>query len=537
MDTLTTTANPFDFFDQILCINLDTQTERWATMRSRFRDLGIGDRVERIPAVHTPRNHHVGCALSHRRAIAHAADAGARNVLVLEDDAVFIEGTLWLLARALEDLQRQDHWCVLHLGGSGDLAVSRWRSRLPMAAGSRYLEEARNIILAHANAYNAPVFGQLLSELPDQEEAMARWIADMGEIDVYIAAMLRDGVFRTVPNIAAQEQFAALEDPDLRDLYHFNGLSTIVPARSPASPSDTIPTEALHPGALPDEEDPCLLDLRARYDRHDAGYMNDNLHMWGKSGIPRLSMYLPRFRGVLDLETACFLSAEQSLSWWADTVVRQDRTNLLARLNEDGAFGARCVPYAGELISADRLASASQLLFLRHSGVIDDDAELSVLDIGACYGRLAHRTLEAFPNTIRYACLDSVPECTYLSAYYLRHRGLVPGRALVVPADRFDTLDAHAWDLAVAIRSFDEMSLTNIEAWLDILDQLGVNRLFTATAAPGLTLTCEVGQLTLDFAPVLREHGFHLAAHEPAMPMALDRSRTGYDEYHMLWRR
>ena len=49
-----------------------------------------------------------------------------------------------------------------------------------------------------------------------------------------------------------------------------------------------------------------------------------------------------------------------------------------------------------------------------------------MLDIGAGYGRLAHRMSAAFPQLEDYCCVDAVPESTFLSEYYLRHRGCTP---------------------------------------------------------------------------------------------------------------
>src|SRR5215831_18042382 len=59
-----TDEDPFSAFDEIICINLDSRPDRWTRMRTRFETLGIADRVRRLPAVLTPQNRHVGCALS-----------------------------------------------------------------------------------------------------------------------------------------------------------------------------------------------------------------------------------------------------------------------------------------------------------------------------------------------------------------------------------------------------------------------------------------------------------------------------------------
>ena len=53
-------SEPFAYFERIWCIKLKCAENRWRQMTARFERLGIGDRVERFPAVSTPGNHHVG---------------------------------------------------------------------------------------------------------------------------------------------------------------------------------------------------------------------------------------------------------------------------------------------------------------------------------------------------------------------------------------------------------------------------------------------------------------------------------------------
>jgi hypothetical protein len=62
-------ADPFRFFDGIFCLNLDVEEKRWAQAVRRHEQLGIDGRVERVSAVWTPENHHIGCALSWRSMI------------------------------------------------------------------------------------------------------------------------------------------------------------------------------------------------------------------------------------------------------------------------------------------------------------------------------------------------------------------------------------------------------------------------------------------------------------------------------------
>ena len=123
---------------------------------------------------------------------------------------------------------------------------------------------------------------------------------------------------------------------------------------------------------------------------------------------------------------------------FAQAVKAADSAALLEVLDEDGAFGCSTFEFAGiGRVSRDLLDSVTEINFLqRHLSVLDRD-EFRVLDIGAGYGRMAHRLLEANPKLDGYTCVDAVPESTFLCEFYLKHRGLLD-RAEVIPFDEVD---------------------------------------------------------------------------------------------------
>jgi hypothetical protein len=205
--------NPFWFFDAIYCINLDRQPERWAEMQERFGKLGIAERVRRFAAVDTPGCHDIGCALSHRRIIDAAHQQGLDNVLVLEDDAVFLEGTRWCLRRSLDELALQT-WDVLYLGGH------RWGATYPRAPGCDHLELPTGLTCSHAVAYHRPVYERILADVPDTPEEVAIWRNRHMAIDQYLCGALKDRArFVTAPSVATQNTIRAQEDPALRDAF------------------------------------------------------------------------------------------------------------------------------------------------------------------------------------------------------------------------------------------------------------------------------------------------------------------------------
>jgi GR25 family glycosyltransferase involved in LPS biosynthesis len=116
--------NPFDYFDKIYCINLDSRPDRWEQAKSEFEKVEILDRVERFSACVGkaevngsvgPRARHLGVdddqivdgelnrdnrtlwrqldgvTLSMLTCIKNAKDLGCDNVLIFEDDVEFVQ--------------------------------------------------------------------------------------------------------------------------------------------------------------------------------------------------------------------------------------------------------------------------------------------------------------------------------------------------------------------------------------------------------------------------------------------------------------
>jgi putative sugar O-methyltransferase len=215
----------------------------------------------------------------------------------------------------------------------------------------------------------------------------------------------------------------------------------------------------------------------------------------------------------------------------------RDRLGLLDRLTEDGRFGAATVEIEGRLVSRDLLDSVSELLFLdRTIGL--EGRELSVLDIGAGYGRLAHRAVTAFPK-LSYFCTDAIPESSFLCEYYLDVRG-VSSRAVVAPLHELDAfLESNRIDLAVNVQSFSECTLASICRWLDLVAQHRVAHLFIVPGrAPGQEdelLSRETDRTRKPYTPELEKRGYRLKIREPkhAEPRILPYGASPVD-YHLF---
>jgi Glycosyltransferase family 25 (LPS biosynthesis protein) len=115
-----------DFFDRVVCINLDRRPERWARFQDNQKASGWPFRpVERFRAVDgkrvpPPRWWRAGasawgCLQSHARILEQALQDGVESLLILEDDAVLPDDFVSRVGKFLE-LVPED-WDAIMLGG------------------------------------------------------------------------------------------------------------------------------------------------------------------------------------------------------------------------------------------------------------------------------------------------------------------------------------------------------------------------------------------------------------------------------------
>lgn len=261
-------------------------------------------------------------------------------------------------------------------------------------------------------------------------------------------------------------------------------------------------------------DNPRLLQLRHDYDQLDwavrdhsrwedrkvrsflnlAYFRGDNIYIWHyRDGTARTELLYYVFqRYILD----------------------QGGGKLLEQLGEDGAFGCWTYNFPGQPpCSRDLLDSVNELMFLDREMSVLSNPGLRVLEIGAGYGRLAHRFVQAVPHVADYCCVDAVAESTFLCEFYTRFREVAPP-VRVTPLTGVPTLEPGAFDLAINVHSFSECSLGAIDWWMEQLERVGVSRLFLVPNEPEGFLSTETDGTRLDYLPVIRSHGFGLAAEE-----------------------
>ncbi len=105
------------FVDQSYCINLDSRPDRWREVSLRFKEIGIDKSVKRVSAV-THDDPREGCRQSHIRIVEEAIERGYENILIFEDDVLFIEENRPDFIELKAFLRQNEKWELFYFGGS-----------------------------------------------------------------------------------------------------------------------------------------------------------------------------------------------------------------------------------------------------------------------------------------------------------------------------------------------------------------------------------------------------------------------------------
>ena len=296
---------------------------------------------------------------------------------------------------------------------------------------------------------------------------------------------------------------------------------------------------ALPPGAEQTlrSDNPKLIELERAYDALDIAATS---HTQWRSGWLGRNLSLAWFRGdnayvwqFRQLRSA----AEARMYLTLLDVESRDRLGLLKTLEEDGLFGAWTFSYGTRPpVSRDLLDSVNEINYLDARMKLASIDGLRVLDIGAGYGRLAHRMSSALPNLAAYDCIDGVATSTFLCDYYLAHRE-VPGTVRVVRLDQWTTL-ADEYDVAVNVHSFSECSLETIRWWLERIAERNIEWLLIVPNTPDRLLSTELDGSMLDFAPEVERAGYELVDTRPVFESdELRKLIDLHDTFHLFRRK
>jgi hypothetical protein len=303
-------------------------------------------------------------------------------------------------------------------------------------------------------------------------------------------------------------------------------------------PVQRPPGEAARPlagaGSQLRRDDPRLVELCCQYEQIVSPFATHSL--WTPTDR-RADIDLANFRAdnayLWQLRNVRARAGSRYLRY-ARYLHERDSQGLFDILTEDGAFGAWTVRSRSlPPFSRDLLDSINELYFLDRTWALFDQPGFSVVDIGAGYGRLAHRMAAAVPALTRYYCVDAVPESTFLSEYYLRYRQVA--KATVVALNEINHLfHGVRPDLAVNIHSFTEMPYSAVRAWVSWLSGLRIPRLLVVVNLYGL-VSSEMDGSRRDCLPLLSMYGYRLSAREPTVHDAKLRSIIGFQNHFLLF--
>lgn len=195
--------------------------------------------------------------------------------------------------------------------------------------------------------------------------------------------------------------------------------------------------------------------------------------------------YNPRYFEALH---HVYLSALQQRDVWG----------LLEKLEEPDLGQNDTVVVRGRRVSMDLLQSIDELYRLVEVAGWSRDQRVTICEIGAGYGRLAHVVLSAMPNA-RYLVFD-LPESLLLAQYYLtslhpRSQALLYPESAPASAEetkrrwaearvafglphQLRSLEPGSVDAVVNIYSFMEMAPAQVAAYFDLIERLDPELLF-----------------------------------------------------------
>jgi GR25 family glycosyltransferase involved in LPS biosynthesis len=142
-----------NFFDYIYVINLDKRPDRWTKVQKQLEYACITKAV-RFPAI-AKNPSWVGCFESHLAILQKAAGDGAKNVLILEDDAELYSN--WLPSWQASRKQIDADWDMIYLGFNLNPDAN-----LPPPFAAPNLLRLNDALTTHAYAVNGKYLAKLI---------------------------------------------------------------------------------------------------------------------------------------------------------------------------------------------------------------------------------------------------------------------------------------------------------------------------------------------------------------------------------------
>lgn len=164
--------NPFDYFDEIFCINIDERTDRWELAQKEFEKIGILDKVQRFSAIKEDDGR-LGVIKSNLEIVKYAKKNKLNNVLVFEDDVEFLVDPNEYLKKAISQASGLK-WSLFYLGANTHTKLIKIKPNLILL---------KNAFAVHSMAYSNLVYDKFIRKYEGINK-----ITRHGDIlDVYLA--------------------------------------------------------------------------------------------------------------------------------------------------------------------------------------------------------------------------------------------------------------------------------------------------------------------------------------------------------------
>jgi len=216
--------------------------------------------------------------------------------------------------------------------------------------------------------------------------------------------------------------------------------------------------------------------------------------------IHQHEIVLDKFRGKDQ-----YLSSPDTFDGMVEYIKSIGREEWLDICGEDDAFGCPVQNINGRIVSRDLTDSITEIDWLTRN-MPTDGTWSNILDIGAGYGRLAHRLKAIYPEK-KITCTDGIPVSFKVCEQYLAYRNIqVP---IVLP----ENLPSEPqFDLAINIHSWPECKMSEINWWLDWLVANKVPYLFVVPHHDHMDREMLSAE-NQSFKPSILDHGYEQIAY------------------------
>ena len=202
-DTVKKETNGWDFFDRIYCISLEEREDRRQAAAASFAKVGLTGKVEFVLVQPHPSNIEQGMYESHMTCLRKGLEAGAKSIVVFEDDIIFDRFDAEHFKQCTQFLAEHPDWKVLLWGA---LIRSSRKTTNP------FIQKVGYQSLAHAYALNRP-YAETLAYQPWQ-----------GIVIDTIFRPLDNDIYAVYPMFAFQNDFTSDNDKKYKVLERFRRL-------------------------------------------------------------------------------------------------------------------------------------------------------------------------------------------------------------------------------------------------------------------------------------------------------------------------